>query len=304
MGDIFVKIAGFICIIALGAIARRVGLVRREDGITICNIVMNVTLPCSLVAGMSGSEIGPSVAVVFLLGLVSSIVLIAVGYLRSRGHGPRIRALEMINSGGYNMGNFGIPFVSGFFPPSMLPFLCMFDAGAAVMTLGGTVSLARNVLSPGSRFSLRGFLSVLFHSIAFDTYVVLMALSIAGIALPAPVVTITGMIGGSNSFLAMFMIGIMLDLHFDADDLGSIVRILSTRYIVTPLIALAFYQVAVIPEMARQVIALALLSPFANVNTLFSAELNLGERVPAAVTTLSILISTALMSGLTVWFLG
>lgn len=304
MEDVLVKIIGFIVIIALGYLARSGGLLKRSDATVLGAIVMNVTLPCSLVSGMNGNELDPSIGIAFVLGTVSSIVLIAVGYLRARRFDMRTRVLEMINTGGYNMGNFAIPFVSSFFPGSVLPYLCLFDAGGAVMTLGGTFSVARGLLTPGSRFSMRSFLKILFSSIAFDTYVVLIVLCALRITLPAPVVTVTGMVGSANAFLAMFMVGVMLDLHFDHAVMGSIVRILTTRYAVTGAIAVLSYIFLPFPLVARQAIAMALMSPLANMDAIYSVQLDLDDRVPAIAMTMTILISTAIMSGLALFFLG
>lgn len=36
----------------------------------------------------------------------------------------------------------------------------------------------------------------------------------------APVLDVTASVGSANTFLAMFMVGVMLDVHIDAEDLG------------------------------------------------------------------------------------
>lgn len=304
MGDTLVKIAGFIAIIALGYLARACGLLKRSDAAVLGAIVMNVTLPCSLVSGMDGVELDPAIGIVFVLGIGSSIVLIAAGYLRARRFGPRTAALEMLNTGGYNMGNFAIPFATSFFPQAVLPYLCLFDAGNAFMTLGGTPTLARNVMRPGSRFELRSFCKVLFSSVTFDTYMVLIVLCALRLRLPGPVVTVAGMVGAANTFLAMFMVGVMLDLKLDRAVLGSIARIMTSRYLLTGAIAVASYVLLPLPLIARQVITVALMSPLANVDAIYSAQLRLDEKVPAIAMTLSIVVSTAIMSALVVAFTG
>lgn len=302
MEDVLVRILGFVTIIAVGFFARKGGLVKREQGVLLGNIVMTITLPCSLVSGMNGSEFDPSIFIIFILGLCSSIVLIAAGFLRAHGQDMRTRVLELINTGGYNMGNFAIPFVSSFYPSAALPYVCLFDAGGAIMTLGATASVARGLLSGNARFSVRDFLRVLFSSPAFDTYMILIALSAFHVSLPGPVVTIAGMIGNANTFLAMFMVGVMLDPHFDRETLGSVFRIISTRYVFAAVFAAASYYLLPFPNIVRQVIAISFLSPLATVNSIYSAQMGLDKRVPAAVMTISIFISTVLMSGATILF--
>ena len=111
---------------------------------------------------------------------------------------------------------------------------------------------------------------------------------------------VTASVGSANTFLAMFMVGVMLDVHIDAEDLGSIVRIVTSRYVVCSVVAAIVVMFAPLPLAGRQAAALALMSPFANVNAANSALLGLNERVPAAVATLSIGISTAIMSAMVV----
>lgn len=300
MGEVLTKVAGFAAMIALGWWMRVSGRLRHEDGGVLCAIVLNVTLPCSLVAGMNGATFDASLLLVFLLGLASNVVLVGAAWLRARDVSPRVRALEMLNSGGYNMGCFAIPFVSGLFPPAALPYVCMFDAGNAVLALGGTASLAASAMDAERAFSLRELGSRLLRSRAFVTYMALLGLSAAGVSLPEPVVEVAGMIGGSNAFVAMFMIGVMLEVRVGARALASVKRILTTRYLVTGAIAAAFFALAPLPVLVRQVVAVSLLSPLSNVNSVFSEELGLDASVAAGATALSIVISTVAMSVLTV----
>ena len=251
-----------------------------------------------------GRLLDPAIGIVFAVETVSSIALIAAGFLRARRFDRRTRVLEMINTGGYNMGNFAIPFISSFFPGSVLPYLCLFDAGGAVMTLGGTLSAARSLLVKDSHFSLRSFCRVLFSSVAFDTYVVLIVLCSLRVTLPEPVVTVTGMVGSANAFMAMFMVGVMLDVRFDRAVAGSIARILTTRYCLTGVFAALCYWLLPFPLVARQALAIALMSPLANVDAIYSVQLELDERVPAIAMTMMIVISTAIMSALTLLFFG
>lgn len=302
METIVVRVIGFIAIIALGFIARTAGLLKREDAHILSNIVMNVTLPCALVSGMNGAAVDATVLVAFAMGFAANLALIFTARLRARRQDAKDAACEMLNTGGYNVGNFAIPFAASFFPASGLPFLCMFDAGNSIMCLGGTYSIVRGGMKSGRHVSARDFLRTLLSAVAFDTYMVLLALAFAGIVLPAPVVEVAGMIGGANSFLVMFMLGVLLDIHIDMTRLHAIARILTTRYGLSILFAVLVLVAAPLPLIGRQMVAVALCSPLSNMNAVFSAELGLDDKIPAAVATLSILISTALMSAAVVQF--
>ncbi len=46
---------------------------------------------------------------------------------------------------GYNIGTFTLPFVQAFFPASSLLSVIVFDAGNAIMVLGGNYSIATGI---------------------------------------------------------------------------------------------------------------------------------------------------------------
>ena len=52
----------------------------------------------------------------------------------------------------------------------------------------------------------------LFSSIPFCTYIILFFLSLFHIAIPTQILTVTSIAGNANAFLAMLMIGILLEI--------------------------------------------------------------------------------------------
>lgn len=59
MKEVLIKSLGFIIIMALGYILKKRGFFKKEDGLFLSKIVMNITLPAALIAGAS-SNFNPS----------------------------------------------------------------------------------------------------------------------------------------------------------------------------------------------------------------------------------------------------
>ena len=55
----------------------------------------------------------------------------------------------------------------------------------------------------------------MLRSVPFDTFLVILLLGLLGLRLPQPVYTVAGMFGQANAFLAMLMIGLLLEPRID-----------------------------------------------------------------------------------------
>lgn len=73
----------------------------------------------------------------------------------------------MINSSGYNIGTFTLPFVQSFFPSNLIGYVCLFDTGNALMCLGGTYSAASTVVANEEKQSFKTVAKNYFHQFLF-----------------------------------------------------------------------------------------------------------------------------------------
>ena len=83
------------------------------------------------------------------------------------------------------------------------------------MCLGGTYSAASTVVANEEKQSFKTVAKKLFSSIPFCTYIILFFLSLFHIAIPTQILTVTSIAGNANAFLAMLMIGILLEIKLD-----------------------------------------------------------------------------------------
>lgn len=290
MASVLSRASCFIAIIILGYVLRKVGFFKEEDFHVLSRIVLKITLPAAVVSNFAGAELSPSMLILAVLGLLGGIYYIALLFFLNLHSSREQRAFEVLNSAGYNIGNFTMPFAQSFLGPTGVVVTSLFDVGNSVICLGGSYIVA-SMIKGGHRFSAGEIVKKLFSSVPFDAYILMTVLSLLHLQLPEPVVSFAGIIGNSNAFLAMLMIGVGFHLSGDRRQLGTIVRILSVRYAVALAFSLICYFVLPFPLEYRQALAILVFSPIASAVPAFTAELKGDIGLASAINSLSIIIS-------------
>ena len=216
MLDILLKASVYLVLIALGYGLKRAGVFQASDQVPVSRIVMDLTLPAAVVTSFAGLSMDPALLGVVALGLLCNLVLIPVGALVSRRRPPPDRVLAMQSLPGYNIGTFTMPFVQGFLGPFGVAVTCLFDTGSAIMVTGGTHAVVSRTLRTEQGGSLRTVLRTLVGSVPFLAYTGMLVLSLLRVPIPGTVLRFTAPIGAANPFLAMLMIGLMLEFRMDA----------------------------------------------------------------------------------------
>lgn len=76
---------------------------------------------------------------------------------------------------------------------------------------------------------LRNVAKGFFGSIPFDTYLVMIVLMLANVKIPAVVATFVEPLANANSFVAMLMVGMLMDLPAGRDDVMKLLKIIGLR---------------------------------------------------------------------------
>ena len=142
-----VKPLGYVLLIVLGYGLKRAGFFGREDYRLMSRIMINITLPCTIVRAFSGFSRDPQMFLIVGISFVCSMLPPILMYLATPGVDTRLRAYRMINIGGYNIGCFSLPLIEAFFGSTGVVAACMFDVGNAVMMTGGAYALTSTLLS-------------------------------------------------------------------------------------------------------------------------------------------------------------
>ena len=302
MEAIFVKAIGFILVIIIGFVLKQIKILDKRDGQTIATIIMNVTLPCALLCNGNGVTINAAMLMVLAIGLSSNIIMLVISYFLSKKEGALNQGYYMLNCSGYNIGNFAMPFVQTFFPGMGVAYLCMFDVGNSIMCLGGTYALAGSVASSGSKLTLKNLVKKLFSSIPFDVYILIFILAVFHVQLPDHIISIASFIGAGNGFLAMFMIGLLLEVKINPMEMKMVVKTLFIRLFFGMILMLAVYFALPLPLLAKKIAVLAMAAPITTVAAVFSRNIGYRKDAPAIASSLSIIISIFMLTVLIMIF--
>lgn len=286
------KAACFVIIIALGYFLKRVGIFQQKDFRVLSKLVLYITLPSAIIYNLSGKEIQVSLLTITLLAIGAGVLQMLLAFLLSRKKGRDVQAFEMLNSSAFNTGNYTMPIAQGFMGSTGVLITSLFDMGNAVLGLGGVYSIVSIVKEGRTKHAIRRIAKRLFTAVAFDAYLVMIALSFLHIQLPTFVIDLTGMLSGANVFVAMFMLGVGFELKIDKTKLGTMVRTLAIRYGLAVVLALIFFYLLPFPLEYRQVLVILPFSPVAMTATPFTEQMGGDVGLSSSITSISIVIST------------
>lgn len=289
------KAAALVLIIALGYAIKRRGWVDDTAVKLFGKILLNITLPAAIITSFNTVEIAPRMLYVTALGFVVVFIGQLVGFLTARARGREAQALAVLHVGPFNIGLFAVPYLATFVGPEGILFAGLFDIGngLASIVFGYTAAmmLARG---RGSVQTGRALLRAVLMPV-FVCYVGMVALRLAGLTIPAPVIGFTSIVGAANTFLAMLMIGIGLQIVLDRSRYAAAGRILITRFVVMVALALVVWFLLPLPVVEKAVIVMVLAAPVASLSAAFTAEAGLDIGVSTFTISTSVLISIAAM---------
>ena len=296
MGEILVHAGCFVGIILLGYVLRNIGFFEESDFHVLSKIVIKITLTAAIITNFSGREMQTSMLLLMVMGFGFGVLLIAIGSVLYRRKGRSHAAFAILNISGCNIGNFAMPFAQGFLGPVGVMAVSLFDCGNSFICMGGSYSIADMVKSGTGKFDIRPILKKLCQSIPLLTYVFMTVLAFCHLSLPQPIIEYAGIIGNANVFMAMLMIGVGFHLSGDREQIGDIVKLLTVRYSVGILLALASYFFLPFPVEYRQALAIVFLAPIASVAPAFTAEMGEDFGLSSAINSISILVSIVLIT--------
>lgn len=290
MQDILIKAGCYIAIIVLGYVLRQRGFFGENAFSVISGIVIKITLPAAIIASSSGRAIPPSMLTITALGFGGGVLYILVAAILYRKQGKEKQAFAMLNTPGYNIGTFAMPFTQSFLGPMGVVTTSLFDVGNAFVCLGGAYGIAAAVKA-GEGFNGKRIFRTLSHSVPFLAHLMMVILNLLGWTLPTPVVSFAKIVGDGNAFMAMLMIGVGFQLSGEREQMGDIARILLIRYGIATILALAFYFVLPFDLEVRQALVILAYSPIGSAVPGFTAELKGDVGLSSAINSIAIVCS-------------
>ncbi len=294
MLDILIQAGSYVAIIFLGMFLRRVGFFGPEAFPVLSNVVIKITLPAAIIYNAAGRTIDTQMLLIPLLGLAGGILYIAVAALIHIRSTKEQRSFAVLNTAGYNIGVFAMPFTQGFLGSMGVAATTLFDVGNSFICLGGSFGAA-SAIKAGEAFNLRRILKTLATSIPFVTYVITVTMNLLYIPIPGPVVSCAKLISGANAAMAMLMVGVGFQLSGDRSQAATIARILVPRYAIAAVLALCYYHFLPFSLEVRQTLVILCFSPIGAAVPGFTQELGEDTGLSSAINSIAILISIVII---------
>lgn len=258
METALIKVFAFVCIIVAGYCMGHTGKLGNMPGEFVSKIVFTFTLPCAVLHAFGAADFSPEMLLLVPLGFGAYLVTFAITPRAKRSD----RAFYLLNACGFNLGCFALPFVQAIFSPTMAVATCLYDAGNAFMMAGGSYALT-GLIAGGKRIEhpVRFVAKRLFSSLPFDTYLLIIVLSVAGVRLPAELVAFTEPIANANSFLAMFMLGLMMSFSVSRERLAKVARLVGLRAAFSVVLTCIVWLALTVDDVMRALLTLLVWSP-------------------------------------------
>ena len=300
-----VKPLSYVLVIALGCLLRRTGFFGRDDHRLISRIMINVTLPCTIVRAFNGFSRDAQMFLIVGIGFLFALLPMVMMYLTTRGVNTRLRAYRMLNISGYNIGCFSLPLIEAFFGSTGVITACMFDTGNAVMMTGGSYAMTSTLLGTGEkRESAKDILMKFLKSAPFDTYMVMFLLLALNVQLPETVFALVQPAANANAFLAMLMIGMMFEPTLERTFVAETARELAARYALAAVFALACYFLTPFDLVVRRTLAVLCFAPLSSLAPIYTDRCGSDTALASFTNSISIAVSLVAMLALSMVFVA
>lgn len=302
--DYIFKPMSYVLVIMLGYLLKRAGFFGKDDHRLMGKIMVNITLPCTIIQAFDGFERDAKMFIIVGIGFICAFVPILLMYLTTGRVEKRLRAYRMLNIGGYNIGCFSLPLVQAFFGNTGVVAACMFDTGNAIMMTGGAYAMTSTLLRTGGeeRESIGDVLLKFVKSLPFDAYMMMILLAALGVKIPSVVFTLTRPAGQANAFVAMLMIGMMFEPAGDRALLRETARELVWRYLFTAASAALVFFCTPFELVVRQTLCIVCFAPLSSLAPIYTDRCHSDTALASFTNSVSIAVSLIVMLALGLGF--
>lgn len=302
--DYIFKPMSYVLVIMLGYLLKRAGFFVKDDHRLMSKIMVNITLPCTIIQAFDGFERDAKMFIIVGIGFICAFMPILLMYLTTGRVEKRLRAYRMLNIGGYNIGCFSLPLVQAFFGNTGVVAACMFDTGNAIMMTGGAYAMTSTLLRTGGeeRESIGDVLLKFVKSLPFDAYMMMILLAALGVKIPSVVFTLTRPAGQANAFVAMLMIGMMFEPAGDRALLRETARELVWRYLFAAASAALVFFCTPFELVVRQTLCIVCFAPLSSLAPIYTDRCHSDTALASFTNSVSIAVSLIVMLALGLGF--
>ncbi len=288
---------GALLIILAGALARRGGIISREDGPLLVRVVINLALPPLIFLILVRADLHASLLLVPVAGLALHVILlgiVAVSVRLWRMERPRAGAMIVATAVG-NTGFFGLPLIAASGSGFSLPAAVMYDAlCTGIITWTSTVAIAdaygRHHDAP--RPPLAAGLALFLRLPPNWALAAGIAVNLAGIDLPAIVERPFEILGAATLPLTMLYAGLMIEFRGLGRIWAEVGYVVVMRLGVAALIGVAIAEAFRFRDDVFNTVVIMAAMPTAMMSLVIGARSGLRSDVLAGAVVVTTLLST------------
>ena len=235
--DFRIIIVSIIVMILIGALSKRIGLLKEEDVETLNNIVINISLPCMIFNALYTADVSllPRLSILTVYMLITSLIVGVLTYLLLKSFGwdkRKIWSMVIVVVLG-NTGFLGYPITQGIFGNEGMIRAVFCDISTSIIFV--TLSFILILIFDGE---IRVALKKIITFLPLWSIVLGILLNIFSVPITSLGSTVVSYLAGATIPLIMISLGLSLNLeglknHFKEVGLASIIRL-----VIYPLIAL------------------------------------------------------------------
>ncbi len=294
MIQVFLRAGGFFLVILAGIFCRSIGFLGEKEAEAFRKALMYVTLPASIVANFAvSSDMGLTMLMLLLWGMGTDVIVFAFGVIYTRFFPSKQDEVYQLCMPCYNIGTFGMPFVTSFLPGMGVVTACCFDAGNAIPCCGGTYAYLQGRKEGG--FDLNHCIRQLVTSPPLIAYGFMFLLTILRLSIPAPVISLLTPAASANTFTAMFMIGLYFRLELKKEYMAACAKVIIVRLIFGAAFTALTWYFFPVPLIAKQTLTLLYFAPVSSMAPAYVALMKGDAGLASCANSLSILVSLMLM---------
>ncbi|KAB8288088.1 permease [Bifidobacterium ramosum] len=291
----------FLLIILFGYLLKRCGMFKPRDYRIMQVVVFDCTLPAAILVSFATNPHSVDLLWVTLFGFLAAFVPVPFVYWATRRRPVADRAFLMLNSSGYNIGNFCFPLLQAFYGGGAIVIGAMFDIGNAIMTTAGSNVMTTSLLHvdpnrplteqhagdaptlpapprPATASARRAATLARLRAVAlgflksgpFDMYMVMTIVVLLDLPIPTLLSDVLTPVANANPFCSMLMVGMLMELPATRDDVRDLLQVVGWRLPFGVLFALAAWFLLPLDATTRQAVALMCFAPTAVFCTLFT----------------------------------
>jgi predicted permease len=284
-----------LCIIFLGFLVKKLGLVKEEEGSVLTRIAVNVTLPGAIIQSFSTLTFERSFLILPLVALSYGAVMLGLAFFLFRNQRGKTKGLLMLSSLGLNVGLFGYPFVQSVMPEIYQQYMIIFDAGGVILVFGIMEIIAAYYSSSDFKLNIRNISRKMMTSTNLIIVILSLVLCILRLRYPQIILDVSAFLSRANMPVCLLALGILLNVNIDRKDVGNMVKVLVFRYGMGILAGLAVYFLAPFPEAFRQIMLICFMLPPPMITLAFSIQYGYNYKFMAALLNVSNILSFLLL---------